>query len=273
MKLIRFFRASLRSAGFLLFIAAAITWRCLTMRWVPASRRRRVASEWLQQTAQGCKWILGLDVKCIGAIPESGLLVSNHLSYLDIVLLAALRPCVFVSKKEVAAWPVFGTCAQLGGTIFVDRARRSDVAGVSEQMREALAEGLLIVLFPEGTSSGGANVLPFKSALIEPALRLNCPVTSASVGYSIAAGSVPDEICYWRDMSLVPHLLNVFSKPSILAELRCGMPRQRVGDRKMIAVELRQETAALHAALFGAGDSLRERRVSAPEPVQQALPF
>jgi 1-acyl-sn-glycerol-3-phosphate acyltransferase len=273
MKLMRFLRAALRSAGFLVFIAAAITWRCVTMRWVPVSRRRRVASEWLQRTAQGCKWILGLDVKCIGPIPESGLLVSNHLSYLDIVLLAALRPCVFVSKKEVGDWPVFGTCAQLGGTIFVDRSRRCDVAGVSGQMREALAEGLLIVLFPEGTSSCGANVLPFKSALIEPALRLNCPVTAAAVGYAIKTESVPDEICYWRDMSLVPHLLNVFSMPSILAELRCGPPRPRVGDRKMIAVELHNETAALHAALFAVADSVRERRVSAPQAVQQVLPF
>lgn len=273
MKFLGYVRTALRTLGFLLFISAAITWRCLTMRFTSPARRRRVASEWLQRTAQGCAWLLGLDVKCVGQIPESGLLVSNHLSYIDIVMLAALRPCVFVSKKEVAAWPVFGTCAQLGGTIFVDRSKRSDVGGVSEQMREALAEGLLIVLFPEGTSSGGVNVLPFKSALIEPALRLSCPVTAAAIGYFLASGCVSDEVCYWRDMSLVPHLLNVFSKPSIRAELRCGATRSRSGDRKTLAVELHGESAALHAALFGAAASTHEGRVSAPEPVQQVLPI
>jgi len=269
---LRFLRAAFRSAAFLAFIAVAIAWRLLTMPWVTPARRRRAASRWLQRTAQGCQWILGLDMQCRGPVPDSGLLVSNHLSYLDVVMLAALRPCVFVSKKEVGEWPIFGICAQLGGTIFVDRSRRSDVAGVSNQMRMALSEGLLIVLFPEGTSSGGASVLPFKSALIEPALRLGCPVTAAAIGYSIENGSTSEEICYWKDMSLLPHLLNVFAMPLIRAELRCGMPRRRSGVRKTLAVELHDETAAMHAAL-SAPDSGRERCISAAETVEESVPI
>jgi 1-acyl-sn-glycerol-3-phosphate acyltransferase len=273
MRVTGFLRSASRSVAFLVFISMAIAWRLITMPWTPAARRRRAASQWLQRTAQGCRWILGLGFKCVGPVPDSGLIVSNHLSYLDIIMLAALRPCVFISKKEVSAWPIFGTCAQLGGTIFVDRSRRSDVAGVSSEMRAALAEGLLIVLFPEGTSSGGASVLPFKSALIEPALRLACPVTAAAIGYSIETGSASEEICFWKDMSLLPHLLNVFAKPSIRAELRCGMSRPRSGDRKALALELRNETAALHSTLFAPPDSARERSVSAPQAVQQTLPF
>jgi len=272
MKIIGFVRSAFRSAAFLVFISMAIAWRLVTMPWPPAARRRRAASHWLQRTAQGCQWILGLGFKCIGPVPDSGLLVANHLSYLDIIMLAALRPCVFVSKKEVRGWPIFGTCAQLGGTIFVDRSHRCDVGGVSDQMREVLAEGLLIVLFPEGTSSGGASVLPFKSALIEPALRLGCPVAAAAIGYSLAKGSVSEEICFWKDMSLLPHLLNVFAKPSIRAELRCGSSRPRSGTRKTLAVELHDETVALHAALFAPAGSGRERGVGAAKTVQQTLP-
>jgi 1-acyl-sn-glycerol-3-phosphate acyltransferase len=274
MKIIGFLRSASRSVAFLVFISMAIAWRLATMPWAPASRRRRAAAHWLQRTAQGCQWILGLGFKCIGPVPDSGLLVTNHLSYLDIIMLAALRPCVFVSKKEVRDWPIFGTCAQLGGTVFVDRSRRSDVADVSSQMRAALAEGLLIVLFPEGTSSGGAEVLPFKSALIEPALRLGCPVTAAAIGYFIKEGSVSEEICFWKDMSLLPHLLNVFAKPSIRAELRCGISRPRAGTRKALAVELHDETLALHAALFTTPDSARERErgVSAAKTVKESLP-
>jgi len=274
MKLIGFVRSAFRSVAFLVFISMAIAWRVVTTPCTPSSRRRRAASQWLQRTAQGCQWILGLGFKCIGPVPDSGLLVSNHLSYLDIIMLAALRPCVFVSKKEVRDWPIFGTCAQLGGTIFVDRSHRCDVAGVSSQMRAPLAEGLLIVLFPEGTSSGGAGVLPFKSALIEPALRLGCPVTAAAIGYSIEKGSVSEEICFWKDMSLLPHLLNVFAMPSIRAELRCGISRSRTGGRKALAVELHDETLALHAALFVPPDLAREheRGVSAAKTVQKTLP-
>jgi 1-acyl-sn-glycerol-3-phosphate acyltransferase len=272
MKLIGFLRSALRSVAFLVFISMAIAWRLATMPWTPASHRRRAASQWLQRTAQGCRWILGLGIQCHGQIPDTGLLVANHLSYLDIIMLAALRPCVFVSKREVRDWPIFGTCARLGGTIFVDRACRGDVAGVSCQMGAALAEGVLIVVFPEGTSSGGAEVLPFKSALIDPALRLGCPVTAAAIGYSIGKAAVSEEICFWRDMNLLPHLLNVFAMPSIRAELRCGISRRRSGGRKMLAVELHDETLALHAALFAPPDSVRERGVSAAKAVKKTLP-
>lgn len=274
MKIIGILRSAFRSAAFLVFISMAIAWRLATMPWTPAAGRRRAASQWLQRTAQGCRWILGLGIQCHGQIPDSGLLVANHLSYLDIIMLAALRPCVFVSKKEVRDWPIFGTCARLGGTIFVNRTCRSDVTSVSSQMRAALAEGLLIVLFPEGTSSGGTGVLPFKSALMEPALRLSCPVTAAAIGYSIQKGSASEEICFWRDMSLLPHLLNVFAMPSIRAELRCGISRPRSGERKTLAVELHDETTALHAALFAPPDSVceRERGVSAAKTVKKTLP-
>lgn len=259
-------RVIARSTRFLVFIAGAILRRVLAMAFLKGARTRRSAAEWLQQTAEGCRRILVLETHTFGPVPARGLLVANHLSYLDIIALAALRPCVFVSKNEVRAWPIFGQCAALGGTIFVDRTRRGEVAGVAGQMRAALAEDLLIVLFPEGTSSGGTNVLPFRSSLLEPALQLGCPVTAAAIAYRLDHGSVPDEICYWRDMTLLPHLLNVWSKPAIHAALRSGVARVRRGDRKTLARELREEVAALHAA------SAREFGVSAPQPVEQPQP-
>jgi 1-acyl-sn-glycerol-3-phosphate acyltransferase len=262
--------ANLRVAGrcsrFFVFIVGQILGRGLALTVSLKARSRRAAAEWLQRTAEGCRRILALEPRTFGPLPSRGLLVANHLSYLDIILLAALRPCVFVSKSEVRAWPVFGQCATLGSTIFVDRSRRGGVSGVVEQMREALADDLLIVLFPEGTSSGGARVLPFRSSLLEPALQLGCPVTAAAIGYAVDNGSVPDEICYWRDMTLLPHLLNVWSKPVIRASLRCGVPRPRGGDRKSLALELHDEVAALHAV------SARELGVRPLETVEQPLP-
>lgn len=261
-----FIRIASRSTRFLVFISIAILRRGLSLACSKESRTHRAAAAWLQQTAEGCRRILALQSTPLGPLPNRGLLVANHLSYLDIILLAALRPCVFVSKSDVRKWPLFGRCAILGGTIFVDRQRRTGVAGVASQMRAALGEDLLLVLFPEGTSSGGASVLPFRSSLLEPALELGCPVTATAISYHLDRGSVPDEICYWRDMTLLPHLLNVWSKPTIHATLRSGVPRLRTGDRKSLALELHHEVTALHAA------SLGEFAESLPQAIEQPVP-
>jgi 1-acyl-sn-glycerol-3-phosphate acyltransferase len=261
------FRVAGRALSFLTYIAGAIIGQAVRLTFSKAARSRRARAEWLQRVATRCTRILHLKIHRFGALPDSGLLVANHLSYIDIILLAAQRPCVFVSKLEVKAWPIFGQCARLGGTLFVDRKHRGDVASVVEQMRAALNDGVLVVLFPEGTSSGGASVLPFKSSLLEPALHLACPVTVVAITYALEEGSVANEICYWRDMTLLPHLLNVWSKSLIYSILRCGISRQRQGDRKSLARELHDEVAALHAASAG------ELAVRTPQTVEQPEPI
>lgn len=255
-----------RAASFLFFIVGTIIAQAVRVSFFKAARQRRARAEWLQRTAHRCAQILHLKINRFGALPISGLVVANHLSYIDIILLAAQRPCVFVSKSEVHSWPIFGHCARLGGTIFVDRKHRGDVASVARLMETALDEGVLVVLFPEGTSSGGASVLPFKSSLLEPALHVNHPVTAIAIAYALEQGSVPNEICYWRDMTLLPHLLNVWSKSLIYCSLRCGVSRQRRGDRKSLARELHDEVAALYAA------STREFAVRIPQTAEEPRP-
>ena len=174
-------------------------------------------------------------------------MVSNHLSYLDVVVLSSIGPCVFVAKRDVAAWPLFGWLARAAGTIFVDRERRLATADVVDLVREAVAGGSLVVLFPEGTSSDGSTVLPFKSALLESAVELRCSVAAAAIEYTLDKGSVADEVCYWRDMTLVPHLLNLFFKREIRSTCSFSLPRIRIGDRKEIARELREEIISMQS--------------------------
>lgn len=174
-------------------------------------------------------------------------MVCNHLSYLDVIVLSSIRPCVFVAKRNIAAWPLFGWLAQAAGTIFVDRERRLASADVVDLVREAVAGGLLVVLFPEGTSSDGSTLLPFKSALLESAVELRCPVAAAAIEYSLDKGSVSDEVCYWRDMTLIPHLLNLFFKREIRSTCSFSLPRTRAGDRKEIAHELRDEIMSMRS--------------------------
>ncbi len=121
-------RSATRTLAFVVWVAGALAGRAFAVLFSRRARSHAAATRWLQATAEGCRRILHLRVEQHGTFPASGLLVANHLSYLDIVVLAARQPCVFVSKSEVRAWPIFGWCAQLGGTLFVDRGRRGDVS-------------------------------------------------------------------------------------------------------------------------------------------------
>jgi 1-acyl-sn-glycerol-3-phosphate acyltransferase len=217
----------------------------LTIPFVPPDRRILMRTEWLHRWCSFACRILGIGLTLRGSMPSAGLLVCNHLSYLDILLLSSIRPCIFVAKRDIVAWPLFGWLARAAGTIFVDRHCRVATGGVVDLMREAIAGDSLVVLFPEGTSSDGSSVLPFKSALLEPALQLCCPVTAGAIDYSLPGGSAADEVCYWRDMTLVPHLFNLFSKPRVESHLSFKRFELRSGNRKALARDLHREVTRL----------------------------
>jgi lyso-ornithine lipid O-acyltransferase len=111
-------------------------------------------------------------------------------------------------------------------------------------IRGAIAGGSVVVLFPEGTSSDGSTVLPFKSALLESAALLHAPIAAAAIDYALDDRSVADEVCYWRDMTFVPHLLNLLFKREIRANYSFSSARIRSADRKEIA---RAEIVALRS--------------------------
>lgn len=209
---------------------------------VPLSRARAL---WLQQACRRVLRILNVEIKTRGPIPLKGLLVCNHLSYLDILVLSTVTPAIFISKSEVKRWPVFGWFATLSGTIFIDRSKRADVARSNVDLAATLDNGGLVVLFPEGTSSDGSDVLPFKSSLLEPATRLNHPLSIAFLSYSLPQGNVGEEVCYWGDMTLVPHLINLFSQPQIGVHVAFTRMEQNVGSRKELARHLHSRVMEL----------------------------
>ena len=205
--------------------------------------RQRV--HWLRRSsAKHAKW-LGFRIRVHGEIPSNGLIVSNHVSYLDILALSTAATTAFVSKKEVADWPLFGALAKMGATIFVDRERRGAVSEVAEEMHEHLDAGVPLVLFPEGTSTDGSHVLPFRSSLFEPVVKLACPLTACGLRYSLAGGSVPDEVAYWGDMSLAPHMGNLLRKTGLTVDIHFGPSHVRQQDRKSLARDLHAEVRAL----------------------------
>ena len=210
----------------------------------PAHRRRR----WFAESCRRLLRVLDVSVEQRGQLPDRGILVCNHLSYLDVLVLGALASPIFVAKKEVRGWPVFGWFARAAGTIFVDRSRRLDVGATNQRMEAALEEGALVVIFPEGTTSNGQAILPFRSALLHPAANRNVELSAGFFEYAIDEGNVAEEICYWRDMTLVPHLLNLLGKGRITAQIQFKSVDSASRDRKALASQLHVELSQLKNA-------------------------
>jgi 1-acyl-sn-glycerol-3-phosphate acyltransferase len=205
----------------------------------------RERAQWLHTWCGIALPRLGVTLLAEGPMPARGLLVSNHLSYLDIMTLSAIGPCVFVSKKEVRQWPLFGLLATLAGTVYVDRQRAADTVRVNEELAHALQSGVLCVLFPEGTSSSGAEVLPFRSPLLEAAVQSEAEVTAGAIGYEVEEGDPAQDVCYWGDMTFLPHVLKLLSRPAIRAHVRFAAESFRFTDRKEAAAQSRERVIEL----------------------------
>jgi 1-acyl-sn-glycerol-3-phosphate acyltransferase len=239
----------LRVSGRLLWLGGEILLAAFNYARFCAFRSRAglpmARATWLQQSSRRALRIFHMEASVAGHLPVHGLLVCNHLSYLDVLLLAALTPARFVAKSEVRKWPVFGWFARLAGTIFVERNKRCQAARTADEVGIALREGPLVVLFPEGTSTGGQTVLPFKSSLLEPATGNTHAVTAGLIAYELAGGNVSEEACYWKDMTLLPHLINLLGKPGIQASVHFSTSQPGTTNRKVLARQLHSEILRL----------------------------
>jgi 1-acyl-sn-glycerol-3-phosphate acyltransferase len=188
---------------------------------------------------------MGIRIDVTGSPVAAGLIASNHLSYLDILVYSAIAPCAFVAKREVRAWPAVGWIATLAGTIYVDRSRRSETHSIQPEIQSALAHGLRLFLFPEGTSSDGTRVLPFHSSLFQPAVDLQVPVSAASIEYAIPDGVAAAEACYFGTMKLFPHLINLLGKQSVIARVNFSSDSLLFADRKQASLKMHEEVERL----------------------------
>ena len=210
----------------------------------PPSKRLNQA-RWLHRSCIRHLRVFGCRSEFDGMPPTRGLLVLNHLSYLDILVLSAITPAVFVSKSEVRHWPLFGWLSTLGGTLFIQRARRTHVGVVNQEIRQALEEGLLVVVFPEGTSTNGEEVLPFRSPLLEPVAEGGHPITVGRIRYLLDDGDASREVCYWGNHTFLTHALHLMGKRLIHARVGFAPFPPGHRDRKALAVELREAVLAL----------------------------
>lgn len=189
----------------------------------PSTREER--ADWLHRFADSALRGLGVEVEVNGEFPTNGAVISNHLSYLDIVVFAALHPCVFVSKAEVASYPVLGWMTTMAGTVYVARGQGGSAVKAREGLQAALSAGLPVVFFPEGKTTDGRGLLKFHSGLLAQVLSFDAPVTAAHLCYSIGPENDPDatvseRVCYWGDMVLVPHIFHFLGLRGVKAQVR-----------------------------------------------------
>lgn len=183
-------------------------------------------AKWLHRWCEKLLRRLRVRYETQGEYPSQGLIVSNHLSYVDILVLSAMHPCLFVSKKEVKTWPIFGWLATLAGSIYIDRDRRSDISRVNAELLKGLNSGVPCVLFPEGTSSDGSQVLPFRSSLLQPAVECGAEITPALIEYS------DPRACWFGNASFLLHALTMLGIESFEARVKFSPTRLKAEERK-----------------------------------------
>ncbi len=214
---------------------------------VPAATQVRLLQGW----CSGSLAALDIQVTVEGKAPTSGLLASNHLSYLDILVYSSALPCAFVSKAEVGRWPFFGQFAKDGGTIFVQREDRAGLRSANQQVIEYLRSGIAVVLFPEGTTTDGSHILRFHSSMLQPAIGAGVSVTPCAVSYEVSDRD-EREVAWWGDMTLAPHFLKLIGKRTIRARVAFGDPMMTISDRKALGDRAREEVMALRERLRNA---------------------
>ena len=173
------------------------------VRW-----RHRVVGTW----ARGFAAVLGMRRTILGTPPRAPyFLVSNHLSYVDIILLYTCLDGVFIAKSEMRRWPVLGPLAQLFGTVWLNREVRRDAVRVLDLIDQAIARGDGVILFAEGTTSSGQALLPMRPALFDWAARKQFPVHYVALTYRTPPGAPPAHMAvgWWGEMPFGAHLLNL----------------------------------------------------------------
>lgn len=214
----------------------------------------------------GVRWgglaqrIIGIHLQVEGTPPTPPFFfVCNHLGYIDIpILIQHVHGC-FIAKSEVARWPMISFIIRaMKNIIFVDRNNRKDLTRVNELISETLQANDGIILFAEGTSSGGVDILPFKPSLLHYAAEQNHPVHYATLSYRTPASEPHPHraVCWWDDMELLPHLRKLLEIPAIYATLTFASESIQDSDRKVLANKLRnsmkkQFIPVIEAKLFG----------------------
>ncbi len=211
----------------------ALHWLCPANKG--RSKRDALKVHWLKRFSA----IVNLHVTQEGELPESGtLLVSNHISWLDIIVIGQYLPAYFVAKSDILSWPVIGYLSRQGGTIFIRRGDKKHIKATTEKMIWVLKQNSNIIAFPEGTTTQGDQVLSFHASLFQPALLTKSAIQPVALQYQ---GVAKQHAPFIGDDDFIPHLIKMLSLDKIEARV-CFMPviKSSGRDRHSVGVEARE---------------------------------
>ena len=193
--------------------------------------------------------IVGIELVVNGTPPAQGpvLLVANHISWLDILVMHASRHCRFVSKSDIKKWPFVATLADGGGTMYLERESRRDAHRVVAQMAERLRAGDILAVFPEGTTGDGITLKPFHANLIQAAIEAQVPAQPVALKFIDAASGKPSFApSYVDDETLVGSIWRTLTAPPLMAVVTFGSAHSHEGQtRRVWAQALREDIEQL----------------------------
>ena len=215
-------------------------------RWGSRSRQERTLSWWSARLLR----ILRVQLIIRGGPPQpngGGLVIaSNHISWLDVFVIHALRPARFVAKSEIRSWPVLGWLAAQTGTLFIERGRRHHTAKINEAMRDTLMQGHCVALFPEATTTRGDHLKKFHSSLLESVVASGATLACVGICYKRQDGEKTEVTAFVDDLTLLASLRQILRQPRMIAEIHCGPVLTSIGKtRRELALEAEVAIASL----------------------------
>ncbi|MFA7680071.1 MAG: lysophospholipid acyltransferase family protein [Pigmentiphaga sp.] len=241
---VRGFRRLARGVLVLTLLLLGLASLLLVFWWASARVQERYTRRWSRCLLAAC----GVSVAVHGrpVQEQAALLVSNHVSWLDIFVINSQRAASFIAKQEIRSWPLIGWLVAGVGTIFIDRGNRQAVQGVAEQMRQRFAQRRLVGLFPEGTTSDGLRVLPFHASLMAAAANMEMTLYPIALRYAVN-GERSILPAYYGDQSFGRNLWILLGLAAVEVELHYlpAIEVQSGMDRKVLASLIHQRIAAL----------------------------
>ena len=224
-------------------VVAALILRLVFPR-ASAERRRALVAWWAGKLLR----IVGIAVEVEGEPPAASelgaMIAANHVSWLDIFALQAVRSTRFVAKSEVRDWPAAGWIAERAGTLFIRRGLRREAARTNEHVHAALAAGDCVGIFPEGTTTEGDTLLRFHASLFEPAVTNSAHVHPCAIRYQHADGSLCRAVAYVGDLSFMQSLGLTLRQRGVIARIRFAPVVETAGLSRRDVARLSRERIA-----------------------------
>ena len=227
-----------------LHLLAGLATVALAFGWLDDAARAKRRREWSRKLLA----ILGITLQCdADRLPEGCLIVSNHISWVDIFAINALLPAAFISKAEVRNWPAIGWLASRNDTVFLRRGSRGHARIVNAEIAAMMDSGKVVALFPEGTTTDGTHVQHFHAALLQPAINARRPIVPLAISYHNADGSRSLAAAYDGDVSLGQSMMSIAGANSLAVRLQFApaIDTTEQPERRVVGLRAREAIVSL----------------------------